>query len=113
MNRTIHTIETELKALDRDRTMSTSLWMEVYVKLQHELRAAHKANDFDYDAAIEGTRQDDLSYDDAWQIETDAEVSTRDFEHLWSMSLHPWAWRGIALWFGVFHVVGLVALWAR
>ncbi len=76
MNRTIHTIEAELKALHQDRTMSTSLWMEVYVQLQHELRAAHKADDLMdcFEEAMEDT-----------------------YERLWSMSLHPWAWRGIAL----------------
>ncbi len=70
--------------------------------------------DFDYDGLVEAAHQEDLSgWDDAWQPETDAEVSTNDFERQWAMSLHPWAWRGIAVWFVVFNVVGVVALWAR
>lgn len=106
MTRTIHDITDELDYLKRDTTMSTSLWMEVYIELMRELRDVHKANAFDYDGLIAQAHYEDVKNHSQRAIEN-------EYDRQWSMSLHPWAWRGIAVWFVVLNVVGLVALWAR
>lgn len=104
MTRTIHDITNELDCLKRDTAMSTSLWMEVYIELMHELRDVHNA--FDYDELIENAHYEDVQNHLQRAIED-------EYDRQWSMPLHPWAWRVIAVWFVVGNIVGLVALWAR
>ncbi len=53
---------------------------------------------------IENTRQDDAQSFTLWALGVD------EYERQWATSLHPWAWRGIGVWFVVFNVVGVVAL---
>ncbi len=72
-------------------------------------RYAMRVVDFDYDELIETAHQDDLHNFAEWTQSEPVE----EYERQWETSLHPWAWRGIALWFVVINVVGVVALWAR
>lgn len=59
--RTVDEIIRELVLIRTDNTMSDLLWQQSFPQLTRELDAARKVADFNYDAAIEETRQDALA----------------------------------------------------
>lgn len=65
---------------------------------------------FDYDALIETALQDDAAQFAQCKCGCG---DGNEYDRQWAFPLHALAYRVLGVWFVVFNVVGVVALWAR